>query len=171
MEQGERPALQRVLERLHALGAALLRAESVRDAGRPFAEALPADPNAAKELLERLITDVRVQHQNPLLQASNLMMVHLGLLYAAIEAWRKWHFTDARVDELLRSPFVGDLRQFRNAIFHVSLATEARVLRWGDRSDRIAWSQDIERALRTAILDWNAHLAERVVQHPGVKAL
>ena len=97
------------------------------------------------------------------------MMVHLGLLYAVIEAWGKWHFTDARVDELLKAPFLEDLRDFRNAIFHVSVATEARVLRWGVESDRIVWSQDVERALRAAILDWDANLAERIVQYPRVK--
>ena len=103
------------------------------------------------------------------MQAGNLMMVHLGLLYAVIEAWGRWHFTDARVDELLKAPFLEDLRDFRNAIFHVSVATEARVLRWGAESDRIVWSQDVERALRAAILDWDANLAERIVQYPRVK--
>jgi hypothetical protein len=151
------------------LGAALLRTESVREAGRPFAEELAADPNGGDGFLERLIADVRAQQQNPLLQAGNLMMVHLGLLYAVIEAWSNWHFTDARVDELLKAPFIADLRDFRNAIFHVSIATEARVLRWGDEPDRIAWSKDVERALRSAILDWDAHLAERIVQYPRVK--
>src|SRR2546426_7579569 len=33
------------------------------------------------------ISDVRALQQNTLLQAGNLMMVHLGLLYAVIEAW------------------------------------------------------------------------------------
>ncbi len=112
---------------------------------------------------------MRALHQNPLSQAGNLMMVHLGLLYAVIEAWGKWHFTDARVDELLKAPFLEDLRGFRNAIFHVSVATEALVLRWGAESDRIVWSHDVERALRAAILDWDANLAERIVQHPRVK--
>jgi len=97
------------------------------------------------------------------------MMVHLGLLYAVIEAWGRWHFTDARVDELLKAPFLEDLRDFRNAIFHVSVAAEARVLRWGAEPDRIVWSQDVESALRAAILDWNANLAERIEQHPRVK--
>jgi len=169
MAEDERAELQRVIERLHALGTALLRAESVRDAGRQFAEILAAAPNGGDEFLDRLVTDVRVQVQNPLLQAGNLMMVHLGLLYTVIEAWDKWRFTDARVDELLRSPFVSDLRRFRNDIFHVSQATEARVSWWGAASDRIVWSQNVERALRAAFLDWDAHLAERIAEHPGVK--
>ena len=106
--------------------------------------------------------------QNPLLQAGNLMMVHLGLLYAVIEAWGRWHFADARVDELLKAPFVEDLRHFRNAVFHVPVGPEALVFQWGEDSDRIVWSQDVQRALRTAILDWDANLAERIVQHPRV---
>src|SRR3989449_5505193 len=97
---------------------------------------------------ERLPADVRALQQNTLLPAGNLMVVHLGLLYAVIEAWGKWHFTDARVDELLKAPFLEDLRGFRNASFHVSVATEALVLRWGAEADRIVWSQDVERALR-----------------------
>lgn len=152
------------------MGAALLRTESVREAGRLFAEELAAAPNGGDGFLERLIADVRAQQQNPLLQASSLMMVHLALLYAVIEAWSKWHFTDVRVDELLKAPFLEDLRDFRNAIFHVSVATEARVLRWGAESDRIVWSQDVERALRAAILDWDGNLAERIVQYPRVRS-
>ena len=161
--------LQRVLDRLYALGSALLRTETVRDAGRSFSEVLPADPHGQERFFERLPADVRALQQNTLLPAGNLMVVHLGLLYAVIEAWGKWHFTDARVDELLKAPFLEDLRDFRNAIFHVSVATEARVLRWGAESDRIVWSQDVERALRAAILDWDANLAERVVHYPRVK--
>lgn len=159
-----------MLDRLYALGTALLRTETVRDAGRVVvAEVLPAEPDGQERLFERLPEDVRALQQNTLLQAGNLMMVHLGLLYAVIEAWGKWRFTDARVDELLKAPFLEDLRAFRNAIFHVSVAPEARVFRWGAESDRIVWSQDVERALRAAILDWNANLAECIVQHPRVK--
>ncbi len=130
---------------------------------------LPAHSHGQARLFERLPADVRALHQNTLLQAGNLMMVHLGLLYAVIEAWGKWHFTDARVDELLKAPFLEDLRAFRNAIFHVSVGTEARVLRWGAESDRTVWSQEVERALRAAILDWDANLAERIVQHPRIR--
>jgi hypothetical protein len=158
-----------VLDRLYALGTALLRTETVRDAGRVVTEVLPAEPDGKERLFERFPDDVRALQQNTLLQAGNLMMVHLGLLYAVIEAWGKWRFTDARVDELLKAPFLEDLRAFRNAIFHVSVEPEARVFRWGAESDRIVWSQDVERALRAAILDWNANLAERIVQHPRVK--
>jgi hypothetical protein len=158
-----------VLDRLYALGTALLRTETVRDAGSVVAEVLPAEPDGQERLFERFPEDVRALQQNTLLQAGNLMMVHLGLLYAVIEAWGKWRSTDARVDELLKAPFLEDLRAFRNAIFHVSIAPEARVFRWGAESDRIVWLQHVERALRAAILDWNANLAERIVQHSRVK--
>src|SRR2546430_17602892 len=110
MEQSERAALQRVLDRLYALGSGLLRTETVRDAGRSFAEVLPVDPHGQERLFERLPADVRALQQNTLLPAGNLMIVHLGLLYAVIEAWGKWHFTDARVDGLLKAPFLDDLR-------------------------------------------------------------
>ncbi len=97
---------------------------------------LPADSHWQEKLFERLPADIRALEQNTLLQAGNLMMVHLGLLYTIIEAWGKWHFADARVEELLKASFLEDLRDFRNAIFHVSVATEERVLRWGAESDR-----------------------------------
>jgi hypothetical protein len=90
-------------------------------------------------------------------------------LYAVIEAWGRWHFSDGRVDELLKTPFVGELRAFRNAIFHVSVAPDERLLRWGAEPDHMVWSNDVERALRAAILDWDKNLAERIVQYPGVK--
>src|SRR5437879_13827383 len=112
--KADRAALQRVRDRLYALGSALLRTETVRDAGRSLAEVLPADPHGQERLFERLPADVRALQQNTLLPAGNLMVVHLGLLYAVIEAWGKWHFTDARLDELLKAPFLEDLRGFRS---------------------------------------------------------
>jgi len=130
---------------------------------------LPRFPDGGEGLWERFPADVRALQQNALLQAGNLMMVHLGLLYTVIEAWRKWHFSDARVDELLKAPACQDLRGFRNAVFHVSLAPDERLLRWGDVPEHIAWSHDVESALRAAILDWDANLAERLVQNPQVR--
>src|SRR5207245_10211202 len=105
-EQAERAAVQRVLDRLYALGSALLRTETVRDAGRSFAEVLPADPHGQERLFERLPADVRALQQNTLLPAGNLMVVHLELLYAVIEALGKWHLSVASVAAVINIMFV-----------------------------------------------------------------
>jgi len=75
----------------------------------------------------------------------------------------------ARVDELLKARSLRIYVTFETPSFMCSVATEARVFRWGAESDRIVWSQDVERAMRAAILDWDANLAERIVQYPRVK--
>src|SRR5947209_20485612 len=98
--KADRAALQRVRDRLYALGSALLRTETVRDAGRSFDEVLPADPHGQERLFERLPAAVRALQQNTLLPASHLMVVNLCLSYAVTEPCGNSHFTDAHAVQL-----------------------------------------------------------------------
>ncbi len=161
-------ASQRVVERLYALSMALLRAEAVNEALQPHAEELLSSGQLDDTILDQLVQAVRSLEQTPLLRAGNLLMVYLGLLYSVVEAWRKWRFTDARVDAMLKSPYVSELGDFRDAVFHVVPATDARLLAWEAAPTRVQWANDLAAALRTAILDWQGNLGSRLVAHPDV---
>ena len=161
--------LRRILARLYAIGTALLRTDAISDALSPLAVELATGRKDKDSLADAVPGAVRTLQQTPLLRAGNLLSVHFSLLYAAVEAWQRWHFADARVDELLRDPYVGRLRDFRNAVFHVSVATDARLQRWAGESGPVQWARKVELALRAAVLDWQEHLAERIHQHPRVR--
>src|SRR2546422_8631635 len=116
---------------------ALLRAEAVNEALQPHAEELLSSGQLDDTILDQLVQAVRSLEQTPLLRAGNLLMVYLGLLYSVVEAWRKWRFTDARVDAMLKSPYVSELGDFRDAVFHVVPATDARLLAWEAAPTRV----------------------------------
>ena len=42
----------------------------------------------------------------------------LGFLYVVIDGWKSLRLSDPRIDELLASPNVAKLKQFRNGVFH-----------------------------------------------------
>ena len=155
-----------MVERLYALSTALLRAEAVDEAMQPHAHELTSGGEFEDAAVDGIPEAVRSLEQTPLLRAGNLLMVHLGLLYAVVEAWRKWRFTDTSVEALLQSPYVAELGDFRDAVFHVVPATDARLLTW--EAERVQWAKDLAAALRAAILDWQRNLVARLAAHPDV---
>lgn len=163
--------LQRTVDRLYALSAAFLRAETAYNKFREEAAGLFALSKTDDELVEGLPQAVSRLEQTPLIRAGSLMMVHLGLLYALIEAWRKWDFDHPAVDGLLKSPLVDELRKYRNAVFHVSALTDPRVMQWAAQPDRVVWTQRVFDAFRVALLDWHNQLAERVIIKLGRRPL
>ncbi|SRR6266581_1116039 len=157
--------LQRAVNRLYALSLALLRAETAYEKYHEEATKLFANGNTDDELVANLPNLISQLQNNTLIRTGSLLSLYLGVLYSVVEAWRKWKFTDATVDTLLQSPFVDDLRRYRNAIFHVSEATDPRIMQWSTQQERVAWAKQLSAALRTAILDYHNNLAARVAVH------
>jgi hypothetical protein len=157
-----RGEIQRTVNRLYALSIALLRAETAFDKYYEEATKLFASGRTDDELVEGIPGAVAKLQNNTLIRAGSLMSVYLGLLYAVVEGCRKWGFTHASVDALLSSPFVKDLKDHRNAIFHVSEATDPRVMQWGERPDRIEWAKQLAVRLRALLLQLHERLAEKI---------
>ena len=163
--------LQRTVDRLYALSAAFLRAETVYTKFDEEAAALFSSQKTDEELIAGMPERVARLENDALIRASSLLMVYLGLLYALVEAWRKWDFDHPAVDELLKSPFVEELKDFRNAVFHVNEATDTRVMRWTGQSDRVDWTHLLLAAFRAALLEWHRDMAERVTIKVGRRPL
>ena len=163
--------LQRTVDRLYALSAAFLRAETTYTKFREEAAALFSSQKTDEELIAEMPERLARLENDALIRTGSLMMVHLGLLYALVEAWRKWDFDHPAVDELLKSPFVEELKDYRHAVFHVNEVTDARIMQWTGQSDRVAWTQLLFAAFRTALLEWHRDLAERVIIKIGRRPL
>ena len=157
--------MQRTVNRLYAISIALLRSETVFVSYREHAKEMFASGKSDDALVEEIPDRVSNLEASPLLRAGSMMMLYLGTLYSVVEAWRKWGFADPNVDRLLKNAFVDELKKYRNAVFHISEATDPRIMQWTAERDRVEWAQSLAAAFRNAILDWHGNLGERVTVH------
>ena len=157
--------LQRTVNRLYAISLALLRAETAYEKYHEEATKLFASEKSDDELEAAVPNAVSQLQNNGLIRTGSLLSVYFGLLYSVVEAWRKWKFVDAAVDTLLQNPYVKDLKDYRNAIFHVSEAADPRIMQWSFEKERVVWTNELSVSLRAAILDYHNNLVTRVVVH------
>ncbi len=162
---------RRTIDRLYALSAAFLRAEKVYTKSREEAAALCSSQKTDEELIAGIPERIARLENDVLIRVGSFLMIHLGLLYAVVEAWRKWDFDEPAVDELLKSPFVEELKDFRHAVFHVNEVTDPRVMQWLGQSNRIDWTDALFAAFRAALLAWHRDMAARVAIKLGRRPL
>ena len=163
--------LQRTVNRLYALCAAFLRAETAYTKFREEAAALFSSHKTDEELIAGIPERIARLESDALIRAGSLLMIHLGLLYALVEAWRKWDFDEPAVDELLKNPFVEELKDYRHAVFHVNEVTDPRVMQWAGQSDRVDWIHLLFGAFRAALLAWHRDMTARVTSKVGRRPL
>jgi hypothetical protein len=93
------------------------------------------------------------------------LAVWFALLYVVIEGWRKWKFFDSRVDPLLTSEHLAELKAYRHAIFHADNFDAPAVMHFVPGPDRSKWVVDLSNQLRQAIRDWNAKVPDRLTEY------
>ena len=157
--------LRHTVNRLYALSLGLLRAQTAFEKYYEEATTLFADGRSDEELAAEIAAAVSGLRATGLIRTGSLLSVHLGLLYAVVEGWGKWGFADPTVDHLLKSPFVKDLQDHRNAIFHVSERTDPHIMQWSLDRTRVKWTQELVGALRAALLSRHAELGVKVAVH------
>jgi hypothetical protein len=170
-EDAVKREIERTVERLYSLSAAFLRAETAYEKFREEAAALRGTGKTDDELVEGLPERIARLESDTLIRAGSLMMIHLGLLYALVEGWNKWEFEHPAVDELLKSPFVEELKDYRHAVFHVSEVTDPRIMQWTAQEDRVVWTKLLLAGFRVALLEWHTELAQRLTIKVGKRPL
>ena len=154
-----------MVTRLYSLSMGLLRAETVFDKYYEEATILFASGKTDDQLVEEIPDAITNLKKNALVRSGSLLSVYLGLLYAVVEAWRDGKFVDDAVEKLLKNQFVKDLKSHRNAIFHVSEATDPRIMQWGLDPNRVVWAKELASALRSGLLSYHADLETKAVIH------
>lgn len=89
------------------------------------------------------IENVKQLELTPFFGIQTLLSFHFAQLYAAVERWREWKFSDPEIDALLAEPIVADLKGHRHATFHVTtfddhritvlIANDELLLNWSER--------------------------------------
>jgi len=160
----------RVEQRLISLSIAMMRSDAALEAYHR------ERANIAKSTLSE---DDLIQLDREMLRLENsaftLARAHLtiwfAMLYVVIEGWRKWNFFDSRVDPLLTSQHLAELKAHRHAIFHAENFDAPAVMQFVASPERSKWVVDISNTLRQAIRDWNAHLPHRLTEYLARSAL
>jgi hypothetical protein len=155
----------RVLKRLASLSMAMMRADAAweayhREMTKVIESGLSEDALIAPLDRQRL----RVENNN-FLRAAAHQTVWFALLYVLVEGWRKWKFFDSKVDPLLTSDHVEELKSYRHAIFHADEFDAPAVMEFDANPERTKWVGDISNHLRQALRDWNANLPERLNEY------
>lgn len=162
---------QRTIHQVYSLSNALIRSEVVlryfmREM-REIHRSGKSDPDladAAAEGIHRL-------EATPALRVGSLSALYLATLYAVIEKWQHWKFSDPVVDPLLASPYLHQLKKYRHAVFHAD-SFDARDLRAPAQDpEMIGWAKNVTVALHAALLDWFTNPESRLAAHFAPKSL
>ncbi len=142
----------------------MMRADAALEAYHRERAKVPKSTLSESELLQLDRQLVRVENSAFTLARAHLT-IWFGMLYVVIEGWRKWKFFDSRVDPLLTSDHVAELKAHRHAIFHAEDFDAPAVMQFVATPERSNWVADISNTLRQAIRDWNANLPDRLAEY------
>jgi hypothetical protein len=90
------------------------------------------------------------------IEANLYMSCWYGGLYVVIEGWQKLGLSDSIIDQLLTSPNVRLLKQYRNGVFHFQKAYfDERFTNFMTKGENaVNWVRDLNRAFGGYFLNW-----------------
>jgi len=146
-------AIQRLLKRGYSLSLALMRSAAAYEVYHREMTGLGWGGQTDDQLVSTIPSAVTKIQNNGLTRTFTMLALHLALLYAVVEKWRKWRFEDPRVDTLLKSPFLPKLEHFRHAIFHADEFDAKDVLEFNTDPVIVQWTGDLFNAIRTSLIE------------------
>lgn len=103
-----------------------------------------------RNMHEQLDADESSASLSDLFELWTYASLWLALLRATVERWEKNHLFDETVHDLLKSPYAGELRKFRNAVFHGDVHDHADVRAiWSKHREVFAWAETLSAAIRS----------------------
>lgn len=169
IEAAQTKAMERVGKRAISLTVAVLRVKVMRECLQPIRERLAQEARGAAELRAEAFDKSMQLELVDAGRADSLYSAYFGLLYAVVERWHAWKFTDAEVDRLLTVGPVDELRKCRHAIFHADHYDQKDILVLAGTSDIMTWSEQLQHAFEAFFARWHAdaarHIAEYVARH------
>lgn len=164
--QAMKEEMGRVMKRLYSVSLMLMYADAAWSAYYAAMEKVDASGLTDDQLVFGANQQtIRLEH-NEFTAASAHLAVCLALLYVVVEGWRKWKLFDDRVDELLRSPFVQTLREYRHTIFHAKEFDHESLIDFRSPPYQIVvWCSSLQNEFRRALRHWHNHLEENMEQY------
>lgn len=90
------------------------------------------------------------------IEANLYMSYWYGGLYVVIEGWQQLRLSDPTIDELLASPNIRLLKEYRNGVFHFQKAYfDKRFTNFMTKGENaVDWVRDLNRAFGGYFLNW-----------------
>ncbi len=160
-------ATERVGKQLLSLSLALLRVGAVSEALRPVAAQLAKRAESEDQLRDEAVAATARLENSDLTRADGLLSLTFAALYAVVEKWRKWKFSDPEVDRLLRSPNVTLLENHRHAVFHADHYDDEGIRRFAEQQGITDWADELATAIRKALRGWHDDPVPHMEAHLG----
>jgi hypothetical protein len=145
----------RLSKRLHTLSVAFLRAEATWEQFLEDLNDWMSTGETEEQAIAGILPAIRQVKNTKFTRASGMLSLHLAFLFAVVERWKKWQFSDPGVDALLAQPELERLEEFRHTIFHAdSFEQMARSPLMTER-EGARWCRQLATALEIALHEWH----------------
>jgi hypothetical protein len=158
-------ATARVGKQMMTLSLALLRVDALSEALAPKVARVIARQETDEELREEAVKATARLENSDQTSADGLLSLVFATLYAVVEKWQEWKFSDPAVDKLLESPHVKLLAKHRHAVFHADYYDHKDIRRLADQKEAWDWADDVSDAIREALRGWHEEPVPRMKAH------
>jgi len=140
------------LRRAYSLSFGLLRSDAAYEKFLHEWSALLRSGKNLQQIKTSKVSAAERVKSNTFTRTTDLLAFHLSALYAVVDKWGKWKFTDPQVHSLLRNTgYLKLLKKYRNTICHVELYNAKGTLDILGQPKILCWTKKLSEALRRAI--------------------
>lgn len=165
-KEAQLAAVERIGKRAISLTIGVLRAKTLRESLQPALERLAEGGRTDDDLRTEAADSALKVEPADASRLDSLYAFYLGALYAVVEKWRQWTFTDGAVDALLAdAERVKLLKQHRHAIFHADHYDHKDLVALAERHDMIPWADELQAALVRFFAAWHENANSHVREH------
>jgi len=160
-------ATARVGKQMLTLSVALLRVDAVSEALRPVAAELAKrhEKETEEQLREEAERATRRMKNSILTRVDGLLSLTFAALYAVVEKWQEWKFSDPEVDRLLESPNVRLLEKHRHVVFHADHYDHKDMRRFAEQKGITDWADELAKAIRESLSKWHDDPVPQMKKH------
>lgn len=158
-------AAKQLGKRVLTLSVAMLRADALYEKFEQEMKLLTAQPQNEDEHRSEAVAATKRMENTTFSRTDGLFSVQLGTLYAVIEKWQEWKFSDPVVDRLLQSPNVELLKKYRHVIFHADYYDHQSLKWFAEKEDILPWLAELAAAIRDYLRRWHSDPAPYVAEH------
>ncbi len=162
---GQEAAIARVGKRAISLTVALLRVKVLRESLQPALDRLAATGRSDADLRAEAADQALRIEPTDAARVDSLYSVYLGVLYAVVEKWQAWDFSDPSVDSKVDDDRVASLKKHRNAIFHADHYDHKAITTLAERENVIEWADKLYATLEAFFREWHKNPEQHVKTH------
>ena len=156
---------ERIAKQALSLTVAVLRAKILLECVQPTLDRLAVGSDTVDQLREEAFGATLHLKSTDGTTADSVYSVYCGCLYAVVEKWRDWKFSDESIDDLLSTGPVEQLKKFRHAVFHADHYDHSAITSLASRDGVLEWTRQLQSAFESFLRTWHEDPATHVRKH------